>query len=136
MVKLKGISQSELEESQRKYPFLEEVIRRARNVPLFKIHEKNIDDSLLDVKSHEFSYDSGYEYDWAYYAVQGNKIHELGMRYSLDYSEPIFPAPTIREALTTLGSTPDFIVGAYYVWKKHNGDSWRDVELTVYKPTE
>jgi hypothetical protein len=134
MTELKGISQEEIDRLKQKYLFLDAIIKEACSVPLFNIDFGEIDDELLDTKSHGFDSSCGYEESSHFYAIEGDKIHMLGARIWPDgYTDLISPTPTIREAIATLGIEPDFIVRAYYVTKKHNGDSWEDVELRIYE---
>jgi len=134
MSELKSVGQEDVDRLKRKYPFLDVIIKEVNSVPLFKIDFGKINDELLDTKSHGFTSDSGYEESSHFYAIEEGKIHALGTRIWPDgYTDLISPTPTIREAIATLGIEPDFIVRAYYVSKKHNGDSWEDVELRIYE---
>ena len=134
MAELKCISQEELDRLIQRYPFLDEIIKEVNSVPLFNIDFGKIDDELLNAKSHGFTSDSGYEESSHFYAIEGAKIYPLGVRVWPDgYTESISPVPTIVKAITKLGIKPDFIVRAYYVTKKHNGDNWKDVEIRIYE---
>ena len=130
----RGISQKEIDSLKQKYPFLNAIIEKNSSVPLFNIDFDKIDDRLLNAISHSSSSDSGYEESSHFYAIEGDKIHQLGFRIWPDgYIDSVSPVPTILEAVTELDIKPDFIVRAYYVTKKHNGDAWEDVELRIYE---
>ena len=121
-----GISHEELEQLKQKFSFLEELMKKACYVPLFSIKVKQVDNRLFDCRNSGFSSDSGYEYTWNYYAIKGSDIHILG--------RPGMMYKSVGESLEHLGVVPDFIISADYTTKKHNGDSWNDVELTIYEP--
>ncbi|MBM3234686.1 hypothetical protein FJZ31_00125 [Candidatus Poribacteria bacterium] len=123
-VELREISQNEFDDFVQKYPWLSQLIEKCSDGPLFKIDEDVIDEDLLATKTSESSYDSGYNYYSAFYAVESTKLFNLR-----DVKSDTKTKLTIKEALSRLGIIPDFIVRAYYV----ECDEWKDFELRIYK---
>ena len=143
-----GIEKSKIEKMdglRAKYPFLEQIM--AREVyNLFNIEEAAVDESILEMKCHDSGSEGPEAFDEEFYSVSDDKIRELGVSVDentghllntltgkfIDIGEP-FPSHTVKEALSFLRITPDFLVRASHLKYEVDGEHCHDVSLIVYR---
>lgn len=143
-----GIEKSKIEKMdalRAKYPFLEQIISQEL-YNLFDIEEAVTDESILAMKCHDSGSEGPESFDEEFYSVSDARVRGLGVLVDentghllnaltgkfIDIRYP-FPSHSVREALSSLKITPDFLVKTRHLKYEVDGEHCDDVSLTVYR---